>query len=134
MTLEESINLFSKDHFATRQAGVRIIEVGKNYARCEMEVTECLRNAMGFVMGGALFTLADLAFAAAANHNGLHCVSASSSINYLSPVSDGTVTAQAKCLKEGRRTCLYSTEIHDQNGKLIAIVITNGINTSQSNH
>ncbi len=133
MTLDESIKLFSNDRFATQQTGVRIVEVAKQYARCEMTITDCLRNAMGSVMGGALFTLADLAFAAAANHDGLNWVSANSTINYLSPVSDGTLTAHAKCLKQGRRSCLYSIEIRDSHEKLIAIVSTYGTNISHPN-
>lgn len=128
MSLEESIALFANDLYATQQTGVRITRVSERYACCEMEIAEHHRNAMGIVMGGALFTLADLAFAAAANHNGLHWVSASSTINYLSPVRDGVVTAEAKCLKEGRRTCVYNIEINDHTGKLIAQVTTTGTN------
>lgn len=128
MSLEESIALFANDLYATQQTGVRITRVSERYACCEMEIAEHHRNAMGIVMGGALFTLADLAFAAAANHNGLHWVSASSTINYLSPVRDGVVTAEVKCLKEGRRTCVYNIEINDHTGKLIAQVTTTGTN------
>ena len=128
MSLEESIALFANDLYATQQTEVRITRVSERYACCEMEIAEHHRNAMGIVMGGALFTLADLAFAAAANHNGLHWVSASSTINYLSPVRDGVVTAEAKCLKEGRRTCVYNIEINDHTGKLIAQVTTTGTN------
>ena len=130
MSLEESIALFANDLYATQQTGVRISRVSERYACCEMDIAEHHRNAMGNVMGGALFTLADLAFAAAANHDGLHWVSVNSTINYLSPVSDGTVTAEAKCLKEGRRTCVYNIEIHDSHGKMIAYVTTTGTNIS----
>lgn len=130
MTLEESIELFSNDVYATRQTGVRITHVSERFARCEMEIADHHRNALGSVMGGALFTLADLAFAAAANHNGLHWVSASSSINYLSPVRDGVVTAEAKCLKEGRQICVYNIEILDSHGKKVAYVTTTGTNIS----
>ena len=132
MTKEECIELFSKDRFATEQTGVRIVEVGERYARCEMDVTERHRNAMGNVMGGALFTLADLAFAAAANHDELKWVSVCSTINYLSPASSGTLNAEARCLKQGRRTCVYTIDIHDNQNNAIATITTTGTNTSKS--
>lgn len=132
MTKEECIELFSKDRFATEQAGVRIVEVGERYARCEMDITDRHLNAMGNVMGGALFTLADLTFAAAANHDGLKWVSISSTINYLSPVSCGTLTAEAHCLKQGRRTCVYSIDVHNNQNNAIATITTTGTNTSKS--
>lgn len=129
MTLEQSIELFANDRFATRQAGIRLVKVGERYARCEMEISDLHLNAMGKVMGGALFTLADLAFAAAANHDKLEWVSTTSTINYLSSATSGTLSAEARCLKEGRRTCVYSIDIRDNENKAIATITTTGTRT-----
>ena len=65
-SLEEARAYFEKDRFATEN-GIVIEEVSPASAVCTMEITARHRNAEGGVMGGAIFTLVDLAYAAAAN-------------------------------------------------------------------
>ena len=62
-TLKE---MLSHDRFAA-EAGVELLEVREGYAKARMLVTEKHLNGGGVCQGGALFTLADLAFAAVAN-------------------------------------------------------------------
>ena len=66
-TLEQLEAEFNQDHFATHAAHCRIIEGQKGHSICEMPIEDIHRNAMGNVMGGAIFTLADFALAIAAN-------------------------------------------------------------------
>ena len=130
MTIDETRALFAHDLYATQQTGVRITEAGERHAVCELTVAESHRNAMGSVMGGAVFTLADLAFAAAANHGGLQWVSVCSTINYLAAATEGVLRAEARCVKEGRRSCVYTIEVSDACGRRIALVTTTGTNVS----
>lgn len=65
-TLDEVRKLFKKDRFAT-ESGAVINEIGERYAKCSLKLSDSHRNALGAVMGGAIFTLADFAFAVAAN-------------------------------------------------------------------
>lgn len=65
--LDEARKLFSKDLYATKMSGIEIDEVGDNYAKCSMPLTENHRNAYGGIMGGSIYTLADFAFAVASN-------------------------------------------------------------------
>ena len=65
-TLEEVRILFREDRFATENGAV-IDEIGDHSAVCSLTVTDSHRNAMGAVMGGTYFMLADFAFAVAAN-------------------------------------------------------------------
>lgn len=58
---------FAKDRYATETTGIEITEVGENFARVELELDERHYNALGNVMGGVLFTMADFAFAVATN-------------------------------------------------------------------
>lgn len=67
-TLDEVRERFSKDRFATVNGAV-IETVDEGFARCSMELNDTHRNALGAVMGGAIFTLADFAFAVASNWN-----------------------------------------------------------------
>lgn len=78
-TLKE---LLAKDHFAAN-AGVELLEVSPGYARARMLVTVKHLNAGGVCQGGALFTLADLAFAAVANSHLKLTLSLNANITFL---------------------------------------------------
>ena len=49
--------VFANDRFATQAAGCRVVEGERGRAVCEMELADIHKNAMGNVMGGAIFTL-----------------------------------------------------------------------------
>ena len=84
-TLKQVQEFFAKDRFATDNGAV-IEEIGEHYAKCRMELGEGHRNAVGAVMGGVCFTLADFTFAVAANWQKVGVVSLSSNITYLGAV------------------------------------------------
>lgn len=66
-TLEEIEAVFANDRFATEAAGCRVVSGEHGRAVCSMELADVHRNAMGNVMGGAIFTLADFALAICCN-------------------------------------------------------------------
>ena len=78
---------------------------------------------------GVTFTLADFAFAIAANHEKLDTVSLTSQINYLGQARGDQLFAEARCDKSGRTTCLYTIRVTDQEGRLVAQVATTGFIT-----
>lgn len=100
-TLKEAQDFFAEDHFATENGAV-IDEIGPDYAVCSMALTAHHRNAAGRVMGGVLFTLADFAFAVAANFSQPPAVTVSSQITFLSPVKGTRLIAKAHQLRRGR--------------------------------
>ena len=53
-------------------AGVELLETGNGYAKARMEIKPMHLNGGGVCQGGAIFTLADLAFAAATNLSLIH--------------------------------------------------------------
>ena len=122
---EETVRLFEKDRFATENGAV-IEEVDDHYARCTLKVEDRHRNAMGAVMGGVYFTLADFAFAVAANWQEIGTVSLTSDIAYMGSAKGNRLTAEAFCVKNGRTTSYYRIEVKDEFGKLAAIVNTTG--------
>ena len=93
-TLDEVRKLFKKDRFAT-ESGAVIDEIGERYAKCSLKLSDSHRNALGAVMGGAIFTLADFAFAVAANWQDPGVVSLSSNIAYLGTAKGEKLTARA---------------------------------------
>ncbi len=125
LTLEEVREQFSRDRFATVNGAV-IEAVEEGYAKCSMILNETHRNAMGAVMGGAIFTLADFAFAVASNWNKAAHVSLSASISFLGGAKSSKLIAEAVKIKEGRKTCYYEVTVCDELGNQIAHMTSNG--------
>ena len=124
-TLEEVRKIFEGDRFATENGAV-IEEIGDHSATCSLVITNSHRNAMGAVMGGAYFMLADFAFAVAANWEKMGCVSLRSDISFLGPAKGEKLIAKAVCIKDGRTTVCYRVDVTDEYGNLTATVTATG--------
>ena len=125
--LDTAREQFSKDVFATECTGVVIDEASPGYARCSLDIDRRHINAVGKVMGGAIFTIADFAFAVATNTGVDNTVSQTSQITYLSRVKGKKLIAETKQIKSGHTTCFYIVEVKDELGTEIAIVSITGI-------
>ena len=124
-TLDEVRKIFEGDRFATENGAV-IEEIGHRSATCSLVITDSHRNAMGAVMGGTYFMLADFAFAVAANWENMGCVSLRSDISFLGAAKGSTLIAKAVCVKDGKRTACYRVDMTDDLGNLTATVTTTG--------
>ena len=92
-----------------------------------MTVAEHHLNGGDFCQGGAIFTLADLAFAAAVNSHLVLTVSTSSNITFFRSVPLGTtVYAEAQELVNHPRMPYAEVRITDEEGRLIAIFTSGG--------
>jgi len=126
-SLEEAREIFSKDLYATKLSGAVIEEIGDNYAKCSMKLTANHKNAYGGVMGGAIYTLADFAFAVASNYGKeVATVSLSGQSNFMYASKGNILYAEAKLLKDGKRNCFYEVYVTDDHSKLIATVSFTG--------
>ena len=121
-TTEEAREYFKNDLFASR-AGMRLDELTEDSAVCSVEITEALQNANGGVMGGAIFTLADLALAAIANNIHKPSVASQVSINYLSAPKGTKLFARAGVVKSGRTTTVIRVDVTDDTGRDVALFI-----------
>lgn len=124
-TLEEVRKIFADDRFATENGAV-IEEIGHRCAVCSLVITDSHRNAMGAVMGGTYFMLADFAFAVAANWEKMGCVSLRSDISFLGSAKGSKLIAKAVCIKDGRTTACYRVDVTDELGTLAATVTATG--------
>ena len=123
--------LFTKDRFAAN-AGIVIDSVTKEEVYCSMPITKEHLNAAGTVQGGAIFTLADLAFAVHSNlplalgeKTGI-TVGQSNSISYLAAPKGNRLIARSVCLSSGRSVSVYRVEVRDDLGNFIADMRGNG--------
>ena len=125
-TIEELTERFKGDRFAAL-AGAEIREAEPGRALCAMPLRPCHMNANNSPMGGAVFTLADFAYAVASNgFTDKIIVSQQIAITFLAPAKGTELLAEAKCLKSGRSTCLYQVDVRDELGTYVAHATVNG--------
>jgi acyl-CoA thioesterase len=103
--------LKGKDHFA-EALGIQLVEARDGYAKVTMKVEKNHTNSLGFTHGGAVFSLADYAFAHACNYGNNVAVALQVSINFLRPSVEGDVlTAEATRVSDGKTTGLYQVNV-----------------------
>lgn len=101
------------DHFA-ESLGIKLVEAMDGYAKVLMKVDKMHTNALGFTHGGAIFSLADYAFAQACNFGDKVAVALQVSINFLKPsVESDVLTAEATRISEGKATALYQVTVRN---------------------
>jgi acyl-CoA thioesterase len=111
---------FAADRFAHGN-GMQIVEVREGFGRAEMTVEPRHLNAVGIVQGGALFTLADLAFAVACNSHGVLAVAAQADMTYFKAVRSGKLTATAEEVARTRSLSTCVIRVTDASGELVAL-------------
>ncbi|XHH08786.1 MAG: hydroxyphenylacetyl-CoA thioesterase PaaI [Candidatus Bathyarchaeia archaeon] len=100
-----------KDLFA-ETLGIKILEVKDGYSKVSMKVQKNQLNGLGFTHGGAIFSLADYAFAEACNFGDNVAVALQVSINFLRPTVEGDdLIAEATRVSDGKTTGLYNVTV-----------------------
>jgi acyl-CoA thioesterase len=108
MTGEQRIQALGACPFA-HLLGMEILEARPGFARVAMDTTG-KENFLGVAHGGAIFALADQAFAAAANRGDFLQVAVSVHIHYLSPAK-GKLEAIARLIAETDLTSHILVEV-----------------------
>ncbi len=84
--------------------GITLLKIEEGYILMAMTVGENMLNFPGIAHRGAVFTLADAAFAAASNSYGIKAVALNVNITYLSAVEAGVrLLAEAREESQGDR-------------------------------
>jgi acyl-CoA thioesterase len=106
--------------------GIEIVKMRKGVSTLRMRFRKELTHALGMMHGGAIASLADSAVAMAL----ITLVDPSDRIttiefkvNFVAPVEEGKLTAQAKILHRGGKTAVGDVEVLNQKGDLVAKVI-----------
>lgn len=110
----------ARDRFA-REMGIQLTEISAGRATARLEITEAHHNGLGMAQGGAVFTLADLAFAAASNSHGTVAVAINASISFLKATAGGVLTAQAEEITANPKLATYTVHVTDETGDVVAI-------------
>ncbi|MDM8516253.1 hotdog fold thioesterase [Desulfobacterales bacterium HSG16] len=118
----ETLAEFAKNDLFARFIGIELLEISAGRALAKLEIKDSHLNGVGIAHGGAIFTLADLAFAAAANSYGDSTVAVAINVNvsYIKAAGKGTLYAEAVEISKSAKIGTYSAKITNEKGELIA--------------
>ncbi len=120
VTAEEIRSFFRKDVFAAF-VGIELVEAGNGRATARLPLHDHHRNGLGIVHGGAVFTLADLAFAAACNSYGRIAVAIHCSISFIKAAQGNFLLAEAREVSAGPKIAAYSVRVTDGAGEIVSV-------------
>ena len=118
--MESAKRFFKNDKFAER-ANIELLSLSPGQARAKMTLHPHHLNGYGTVQGGAIFTLADFAFAAASNSHGTVAVAINVSITFMKASKTGALWAEAREMSRNFKLGSYTVEVKDDQGELVAL-------------
>ncbi|MBN2852364.1 MAG: hotdog fold thioesterase [Clostridia bacterium] len=117
--MEEIYKRFSMDRFA-KLCGIAIDDIKSGYAVTSVTINENHLNGVDITQGGLIYTLADVAFAAATNSYGPVAVGLTTNISFFRKSEAGNrLEAIAHVISKTRKTCSVDVEVTCE-GQLIA--------------
>ncbi|WP_419770318.1 MAG: PaaI family thioesterase [Candidatus Marinarcus sp.] len=101
--------------------GMKIEEIDVGSAKTSMKIQEHHLNGAGVVHGGAVFSLADYAFAVASNSHGQLALGINASISYMKGAKEGeTIFATAKEINNSNKLACYNIVICNEKEEILA--------------
>jgi uncharacterized protein (TIGR00369 family) len=105
--------------------GTEWLDDDPEHARVRLQMRDELRQPVGLLHGGVISTLIESvcsrATALAVLGAGMAAMGQSISVNFIRPITEGHVEAQARARHRGRTTWVWDVEVKDANGKLCAL-------------
>lgn len=118
---ERSSEAMLRDDHTTKGMGMTVEAVGPGLATLSMVVRKDHLNGHGTCHGGAIFTLADSAFAFACNSHNTVTVAQHCSVTFLAPGREGErLTATAREVTLAGRSGIYDVTVSRDDGVAIA--------------
>ena len=101
-------------------AGIDIVTVESGRAVLSMPVRPAMYNGVGWLQGGMLVAIADEAMALALytllkKDEGIATIAESTS--FIRGIQKGTITAEARVIKKGRRVAFMEAEVREDDSK-----------------
>jgi acyl-CoA thioesterase len=113
------IDFFKNDNYASI-TGVEIIDAKEGYCKAQLKISDKHLNAVNVVQGGAIFTLADFAFAVASNSRGQLALAINVNITFLKSVTGGTLYATAVEFNKPKKLGAYDVTVTNEKDEIIA--------------
>jgi len=112
---------FLKDEQYAQAAGIGFVDAGEGTATVKMLFADRHKNSHGTVHGGAIFTLADTAFALASNSRNVPASAINAHISFVRSASSGMLYARAEEFSVSRKIATYTVTVTGEEGEKIAI-------------
>ena len=112
---------FTDEDLFARHSGIELLEVGPGWAKACMKIEPYHFNGARTVHGGAIFTLADFAFAVASNSHGTLAMGINTSVSFVKAATRGTLHAEAKEQARNPKLASYSVMITDDGNDVVDI-------------
>ena len=109
-----------RDQFA-KYVGIELMEASEGKAKVRLKIKEHHLNGVNLVHGGAIFSLADFAFAVASNSHGTLALGINANISYVKSAKDGILTAEAMEVAKNSKLATYQINITNEKGELMAV-------------
>ena len=119
--------LEAHDRFAMHN-GITVEDADYDYGKVSLAFEDHAKNSLDMLHGGALFTLADMAFGLASNfgqEDGT-MISTNATISYMKSAKTGPIVAEARLANGGRHLATYEVKIYDGQGTYIACAMISG--------
>jgi acyl-CoA thioesterase len=110
---------FAHDAWA-QETGIELVDVSSGSAKVRMKIEKRHRNSHGTVHGGAIFTLADAAFALASNSHGVPAAAINAHISFVKSATAGTLDAEAVEVSINPKIATYTVTVTDDTGETVA--------------
>src|SRR5574337_1966442 len=110
--------------YFSKYLGIEFKDFRQGYTRCELAVKPELLNRLGLVHGGVTYSLADTSMGGAVFsllEDNQYCVAMEVKTNYLRPVTQGALVAEARVVHCGQRVAVATCEVRDDKGNLVAM-------------
>lgn len=121
-SIDELRAWYARDEFARTCLGARIddYDFETGCAQVSMDADERHHNALGTVMGGVIFSLADFALAVACNTDQPDSCSVNHAISFMNAPKDAHLVARACSDKTGRNLGFFIVDVVDGAGTKVA--------------
>jgi acyl-CoA thioesterase len=100
--------------------GIQVTDISLGAATAAMTLKDMHMNGADVAQGGTIFTLADLAFGAAANSHGTLALGVNASIAFTKGAASGRLTAHARETAVSGPLATYVVEVKNEDGETIA--------------
>ena len=92
--------------------GIEIVDENEKFPSCRLKICKKHLNGVDYVQGGAVFTLADYAFAIASNTDERLSLGISTTLNFFKPGKEGDVIyTMTKELSRTNRLSVYEVAV-----------------------
>ena len=107
--------------------GMEVVDAKSGWARVQVRFSQHLINGNGVMHGGVVFSAADAATAVALRSllaEGERTATTEFKINFIKPVAESDIIAEATILHRGRHTAVGDVTVTDAAGDLVAKALT----------